>query len=204
MKISPFYLNLNTLKMKTNKFFSLTFCILCIAVFIGMSGCKTKLITPKGEVALDIPCNGSEYFSKKGIIRASALGESQDQMMAKKKAQANSREQLAATLSVTIKSVVDNYYSSKAIDNVEQAKTRFEGLTRQVVEQQLSGVATICEKFTKTKENTYKCYLAQELNGEEVLKSIQNKISNDEKLRLDFEYEKFKNEFNKELDKSSK
>ena len=138
------------------------------------------------------------------MIRASAMGESQDQMLAKKKAQANSREQLAATLSVTIKTVVDNYYSSKAVDNVEQAKTRFEGLTRQVVEQQLSGVATICEKFTKTKQNTFKCYIAQELNGEEILKGIQNKISNDDKLRLDFEYEKFRKKFNNELEKSSR
>lgn len=190
--------------MKTNKFLNFLIGISCITLISAMSGCKSKQEIPKGEVSFETPCTGPEYFSKKGIIRASALGESQDQMMAKKKAQANSREQLAATLSVTIKSVVDNYYSSKAVENAEQAKTRFEGLTRQVVEQQLSGVATICEKFTKTRENTFKCYIAQELNGEEVLKGIQNKISNDEKLRLDFEYEKFKNEFNKELEKSSR
>jgi hypothetical protein len=188
--------------MKTRRIFTLVMGISCFALLIGMSGCKSKQVVPKGEEIVDLPCNGPEFFSKKGIIRATASGESQDQMLAKKKAQANSREQLAATLNVTIKSVVD--YSSKAIDNVEQAKTRFEGLTRQVVEQQLSGVATICEKLTKTKQGTFKCYIAQELNGDEILQSIQKRISGDEKLRLDFEYEKFKNEFNKEMDKSSK
>ncbi len=192
--------------MKTNRFFPVLIGVSCIALLIGMSGCKSSKPAPmpKGETEVTIPCNGPEFYSKKGIIRASAIGESSDQMMAKKKAQANSREQLAATLNVTIKSVVDNYYSSKTIDNVEQAKTRFEGLTRQVVDQQLSGVTTICEKFVTTKTGTWKCYLAQELNGEEILKSIQNKISGDEKLRLDFEYEKFKNEFNKEMDKNAK
>ena len=103
--------------------------ISCFALMICMSGCKAKQVVPKGEEIVDLPCNGPEFFNKKGLIRATASGESQDQMLAKKKAQANSREQLAATLNVTIKSVVDNYYSSKAIDNVEQAKTRFEGLT---------------------------------------------------------------------------
>jgi len=191
-------------KMKTRRIFTMVIGISCLALMVGMSGCKSKQVVPKGEEVVDLPCNGPEFFSKKGIIRATASGESQDQMLAKKKAQANSREQLAATLNVTIKSVVDNYYSSKAIDNVEQAKTRFEGLTRQVVDQQLSGVATICERLTKTKQNTFKCYIAQELNGEEILQSIQKKISGDEKLRLDFEYEKFKNEFNKEMDKSSR
>ena len=192
--------------MKTNKFFTVLIAVSSLAICVGMSGCKSSKPAPmpKGETEVSIPCNGPEFYSKKGIIRASAIGESQDQMMAKKKAQANSREQLAATLNVTIKSVVDNYYSSKTIDNVEQAKTRFEGLTRQVVDQQLSGVATVCEKFVSTRTGTWKCYIAQELNGEEILKSIQNKISGDEKLRLDFEYEKFKNEFNKEMDKNAK
>jgi hypothetical protein len=191
--------------MKTSKFFPLVLGVCCLSLLVCTTSCKSKKeVVPKGEEIVALPCNGPEFFTKKGIIRATASGESQDQMLAKKKAQANSREQLAATLNVTIKSVVDNYYSSKAIDNVEQAKTRFEGLTRQVVDQQLSGVATICEKLTKTKTGTYKCYIAQELNGEELLQGIQKKISGDEKLRLDFEYEKFKNEFNKEMDKSSK
>ncbi len=191
--------------MKTRRFFTMVVGVSCMAMMIGMSGCKSKQeAVPKGEELVNLPCSGPEFFTKKGIIRATATGESQDQMLAKKKAQANSREQLAATLNVTIKSVVDNYYSSKAIDNVEQAKTRFEGLTRQVVDQQLSGVATICEKLTKTKMNTYKCYIAQELNPEELMKAIPQSISGDEKLRLEYEYEKFKNEFNKEMDKSSK
>lgn len=191
--------------MKTNRFFSVVIGISCMSLLIGMSGCKSsKPAMPKGETEVSIPCSGPEFFTSKGIIRASASGESQDQMLAKKKAQANTREQLAATLNVTIKTVVDNYYSSKAINNVEEAKTRFEGLTRQVVDQQLSGVATICEKMVTTSTGTWKCYLAQELNGEAVLAGIQKKISSDEKLRLDFEYEKFKNEFNKEMDKSAK
>ncbi len=189
--------------MNSKKMFSAILAI-CVVTMM-MTGCKTtKPVSSDGEVELQVPCSGPEFFTGKGIIRASAFGESQDQMLAKKKAQANTREQLAATLNVTIKSVVDNYYSSKAIDNVEQAKTRFEGLTRQVVDQQLSGVATICEKFTKTKTGTFKCYLAQELSGDEIVKGISAKISQDDKLRLDFEYEKFRNEFNKEMDKGAK
>ncbi|MCE1198573.1 MAG: hypothetical protein LWW85_06355 [Marinilabiliales bacterium] len=190
--------------MKTKSFFLTMSVVVCTMLVIGFTGCKSKKVVPKGEEAIEFPCSGPEFFTKKGIIRATAMGESEDQMIAKKKAQANSREQLAATLSLTIKSVVDNYYSSRTVSNLEQAKTRFEGLTRQVVEQQLSGVATICEKFTKTKQNTYKCYIAQEVNGEEIMKGIQNKISNEDKLRLDFEYEKFRSEFNKELEKNSK
>ena len=191
--------------MNSKKMFSAFLALCVVTMMLTGTGCKTsKPVVPKGEEAVELPCSGPEFFTKKGIIRASAVGESQDQMLAKKKAQANSREQLAATLNVTIKNVVDNYYSSKAIENVEQAKTRFEGLSRQVVEQQLSGVATICEKLTKTKTGTYKCYLAQELSGDDIVKGIGAKISGDEKLRLDFEYEKFRNEFNKEMDKGSR
>ena len=192
--------------MNSKKMFSAFLAVCVVTMMMIVTGCKTTkpVVSNDGEVELKVSCSGPEFFTSKGVIRASAFGERQDQMLAKKKAQANTREQLAATLNVTIKSVVDNYYSSRAIDNVEQAKTRFEGLTRQVVDQQLSGVATICEKFAKTKAGTFKCYLAQELSGEEIVKGISAKISQDDKLRLDFEYEKFKNEFNKEMDKGAK
>ena len=100
--------------MKTRKFFPFVLGICCISLLLCTSSCKSKKeVVPKGEELVELPCNGPEYFTRKGIIRATASGESQDQMLAKKKAQANSREQLAATLNVTIKSVVDNYYCSK-------------------------------------------------------------------------------------------
>ena len=51
----------------------------------------------------------------------------------------------------------------------------------------------------KSPEGQYKAYVAIELGGIDVVKAMNNKISNDEKLRVDFEYEKFKKVFDEEM-----
>ncbi len=180
------------------------FRLLFIPVLVAaaaMTSCSSKktIAAGSGEVVVEQYCSGPDYFTNKEFFRANAIGESMDQMLARKKAMANAREQMAADISTTVKSVVDNYYSSKDVNNVEEAKNRFEGISRQVVNQKLQGIRTICEKFTKTKEGTYKCYIAIELSGADVLAGLKEKLSTDDVTRLDFEYEKFKGELEKEM-----
>jgi hypothetical protein len=145
-------------------------------------------------------CSGPEYFSDNEYFRASNVGESQGQSMAKKKAMSNARLDLAAAIETRVKAVIDNYFSSYTTGDAIQDAERYEGLSREVINQELSGIRTICEQFTKTKDGTYKAYVAIELAGEEILNGMQKRISDDEKLKIDFQYEKFKKEFEKEMD----
>ena len=55
----------------------------------------------------------------------------------------------------------------------------------------------------KTPDNKYKVYIALELAGNELLEGISNSIKNDDKLRIDFEYEKFKKVFEEEMSKEN-
>ena len=52
------------------------------------------------------------------------------------------------------------------------------------------------------KKFTY--YIAMELSGADLLTKMNEKISNDERLKIDYDYEKFKETFNKEMDEMSK
>ena len=45
------------------------------------------------------------------------------------------------------------------------------------------------------------CYACVELTGDAIIDVVADKISNDEKLRTDFEYEKFKKVFEEEFNK---
>ena len=76
-------------------------------------------------------------------------------------------------------------------------------LTRTVVEQELSGTRVICEKTMKTPDGKYKVYVSLELAGEEIMNAMANRIKNDDKLRIDFEYEKFKKVFEEEMSKNA-
>jgi len=120
--------------------------------------------------------------------------------MSKKKAMSNCKQELAGSIETTVKAVIDSYLSSHEANNVEDIRERYEGLSREVIKQELSGIRTICEKQTKTKQGTYKTYVAIELAGDQILEGMKDRVSKDKKLEMDFQYEKFKKELEKEME----
>lgn len=122
-------------------------------------------------------------------------------MVAKKKAGTNARAELATLIQSTIKGTIDNYVNSTELNNVEQVEERFEGLTREVINQQLNNIKVICEKQTKTGQNKYKTYIALEMSAKDLEEAIQQKLSQDEKLKVDYDYEKFKETYEAEMQK---
>ena len=123
---------------------------------------------------------------------------------AKKKAMSNAKADLAGTIQTTIKATIDNYVNSREMNNKESVEERFEGLSREVINQKLSGVITICEKTFKTPENKYKTYVCLELGADDLVDAINERLTKEESLRIDYDYEKFKEEFNKEMEKLEK
>jgi hypothetical protein len=172
------------------------------AVF--MVGCKSKEKTPKGEVEVVVPCSGSDYFTTNKFFRANSIGESSDQVTSKKKALTNARNELAQAIQTTVKTVTDNYVNSREFNNKEEVEERFESLNREVVNQTLSGIRTICEKLMKTDQGSYKTYIAIELSADELVAKYNERLSKDERLRIDYDYEKFKETFEKEMEKVGK
>jgi len=175
-----------------------------VLVLVGgvfMIGCKSKEKTPKGETEVSVPCSGSDYFTSKQYFRANSIGESQDQVTSKKKALANARAELAASIQTTVKAVTDNYTNSREMNNKEQVEERFEQLNREIVDQKLTGIKTICEKLMKTGSATYKTYIAIELSADDLVATYNERLSKDDRLKIDYDYEKFKETFDKEMEK---
>jgi hypothetical protein len=171
------------------------------AVVIG--GCKgsKKDKAPAGETEIVVPCSGPDYFTNNKVFRANSIGESMDQVTSKKKALTNARNELAQAIQTTVKTVTDNYTNSTSVDKREQLEQKFESLNREVVDQTLQGIRTICEKLVQTKDGNYKTYIAIELSADDLVKQYNSRITADEKLKVDYDYEKFKDTFNKEMDK---
>ena len=182
-----------------------TFLMMVLAAMIivpTMQSCKSKkeAQAPDDEVLIQTYCSGPEYFTDNEYFRANSIGESTDQVMSKKKAMSNCKQELAGSIETTVKAVIDNYFSSHEANNVEDIREKYEGLSREVIKQELSGIKTICEKQTKTKQGTYKTYLAIELAGDEISNAMKDRLSSDTKLEIDFQYEKFKEELEKEME----
>ena len=182
--------------------------LIAVIAFAGLqlTGCKNKKKlaeggkAPKGEEEIIIPCSGVDYFSNDKYFRANAYGESIDMMTSKKKAMSEAKAQLASDISTTMKVVGDNYVKSSEFNNTEEILERFEQNARTVVNQELRGVRTICEKAVKTPEGKFKTYWAIELSGEELLNKYSEVLSKDENLKIDYNYEKFKETFEKEME----
>lgn len=191
--------------MKTNFLKVSTTFLFAGALAMMLPSCKSsKAITVKesGEVEVLTPCSGSEYQSNSKAFRYSAIGESMDQMTAKKKAMSEARAGLAAAINTTVKTVTDNYVKSGNYNNKEELMKNYEGVSREVVTQSLSGTMVVCEKMMLTKAGTYKSYVCLELGGSEILQSLNNKMSNNEMLKVDYNYEKFKKTFDEEMSKT--
>ncbi len=178
-----------------------------LAMFIAgitMMGCSSgETITPNqaGEVEILEYCAGDEYKSDKDHFRATATGESMSRETAKKMARSNAEARLARSINATIEIVTDNYVNSSKFNNAEEVTETFNDLARTVVDQQLSGAITACERLTQKPDGNYVSYMAIELSGEELVSRYNQRLSQDERIRAEYNYEKFKETFEAEMAK---
>jgi hypothetical protein len=189
--------------MKTRHFTFIT--MLAIVAFMA-SACNKKKATvetpkPSGEVLINEYCTGDQYQSTKEAFRATATGESMDRETAKKKARSNAQSELAKTISSTMKIVGDNYVNSTEFNNKEEVTETFQEMARTVVDQELRGAIEICEKLTQRENGTFVSYVAIELSGSKIADAYNSGLSQNEKLKADYNYEKFKDTFEKEMEK---
>ncbi len=152
----------------------------------------------KEEVNIDAQyCDGSEFQSNENFIRATGYGWSMDKTNAKREARTAGLEDLAISIEVTVKALTDSYCENEKINVSEEFRSRLENMTRTSVNQTISGVTIVCEKYVRNpKNNNWECHLALEVSKENVLKGIYNKMRQDaEGKKTVSNYESFKQTF---------
>lgn len=157
---------------------------------------KTSALGEKVET----PCNDSDYKTNSKTFRGTGIGTSQDQSTAKTKARLDANRNLAESINVTIKAVTDRYTNEVDVSSASDFERKFEDLTRQVVNQEMNNVAVVCQEM-RLKDGKYTCYMATEVDKDALLNNIRNTISNDSKLRVDYDKQKFEKIFNEEMRK---
>ena len=156
---------------------------------------------PKGEKEVKLPCSGKHFVADKKFFRVNSSGESLDQVTSKKKALSNAKGELAGSINSTMKILGDNFVESTEYNNREEILEKFVENSRTIISQQLIGTKTVCEMLTKTKAGKYKTYLAIEIPGEEVTAAIYDNLKTKEWLKVDYKYEKFREQFDEEMKK---
>ena len=166
---------------------------------IGFKSLNKKTEVVENEIEISKPCDGPEFITNNEYFRASAFGEGNDLLQSQDKAMAEANDRLAAAIYHTIQSASDKYAASVGSNLSEDFKKRIESIAHDVVDQKLNNPAILCQKHLKTENGKYRTYTTLELAGTEIIEGIQQKILNDDKLNKDFQHDKFKEDFEREM-----
>lgn len=181
--------------------------MICIAQAIGLISCvSAKKVSPPveataGAVEVSLPFQGEAYRSSVTHFRAMQVGVSPDMATSRKIATMNARAALAGEVSSTLRSVMEVYSDQVQIGNAIEFNDRFQELTRQVIDQELNSSRVFDEKVFKRKDGLFECWVAVEMLTADVNNKLNNRILSDDRLRQNFNRERFIKVFEEELRK---
>lgn len=178
--------------------------LLIAALMVAM---VSLVITPDAvarEKKAKQPCQ-KEGLSTKEEIRAHAQASSVNAESARQKALASARATMGFNVEFLLKAVNEQYISDYEVGIADDYRSSFNQIARDVTQKSLRFAIPICEEVLQdTKTKQYTVHVALALKGADLAKMYEDAVSADEKLRTDFEREKFLKTYNDEMEKFEK
>lgn len=173
------------------------------ATLLVVVSCGTPKSLQKvtGSTEIKVPLEGKEYTTNSEFFRAKNYGKSPDLATAKKIAILNAKSELASNINSVIKKVAEQYINQRSVGNVQEYESKFEENTREVVNQTLKDVVIIGEKIFKESDGSFTYWIVIETNKAGILEGINQKISKNESLKLEYDKMKFEQIYNAEINK---
>jgi hypothetical protein len=188
------------MKAKNSILFGL---ILIVAVFT-ITGCNKKLKRTDSKLKeIEEPFSSKKYFSDKKHFRATGEGRAMDLTVAKRIAETNARQAIASQIQVKVRSVGEQFLQNRNIDNKLETQSKFEDLTRTVIDQTLNRVEIFDSKSFQNKKGEYVHYVAMEMSTSQIENDLADGISQDQRLKQDFDLMKFREIYQQELEEFS-
>lgn len=183
--------------MKT-KLFPMVFAV--IAMVMAVSSCGgQKNVMNAGKTEIIMPFNTPADMSDMEYFRATASGTSPDQEMARTIADLNARTQLGNQISSTIKAVTERYMNQVNVANKAEFAQKVEQNARLVVNQELNGAVIRGTKLYQNPDGSYEFWINIEMPRTKVMDGLEEAISRDEKLAIDFDQHLFMKTFDEEM-----
>lgn len=125
---------------------------------------------------------GADLLDAPDVLRAWAVGVSNSQMTAKKKAMASATAELGRMLNTVVMTTIDDYCVSLADKDAEVSKKFLSKKSNIVSEQMLVGVRQIFDQWEPVdKEGMHRNYVVIELSAEEYIKKLIESINQSQK-----------------------
>ena len=177
---------------------------LAVCLTFGAYSCKSKekvaTNSEVGEILEDMPCEKNGR-SDKNYFRAFSMATSSDLSLSKEKALLLAKQRLVTLIQSNTKSVTDRYVNEREVGSASEFEQKFENLTREVADQTISNIVVACEKSSVLQNKKYRSFVSIEVEKEELLNAMNNRISKNAKLQVDYDKKKYEEIFNQEMEK---
>ncbi len=174
-----------------------------LSVVLVACGTTKTTTTPTGQKEVEIKQNECQIkyveLGEKGKLVGLGEGISPRGEMAKRIAKVNARQEISTVIQTAIASYFEKYAKNYDTGTKVQFEERVQDTVKEIVDQKISGVTTICQK-TYALGTNYKVYVCMELKGD-VIGNIADEISKNKKLQIDFDADKFRKIAEEELKK---
>lgn len=188
---------------------------LCFCLFVLMAGTVQTVNAQEDVYGKEMKLTEAEsYALKKPGTRAAGKGVSSRESVAVQVARAQARAAFAEAISSAVNSALkisgfdvsqyagDDEEGHEVSDGAEKTNTMIKSVSKQVIE---NTQVVKTNKFFNKKTRKYTVFVCLEYNGDiaklskEVANKVSQKISDEQRMKIDFELENFEKEIEKEL-----
>lgn len=177
--------------------------VLAIAIYLTGCGSSKKVTAPKKRVKVEREECEKKSLEKSEFLRGYGIGTAVDKMFARDIASTNARNSIVNQVQSSVSNMVETYNQQHKVAGTEGINRnevgKVEATVRSLAEETLKGARIICTN-TYMVGNQHEVHVCIELTGEDFAQKMHNKLTSDEKLMIDYEAEKFKEDFNKALE----
>lgn len=188
---------------------------LCFCLFVLMAGTVQTVNAQEDVYGKKMKLTEAEsYALKKPGTRAAGKGVSSRESVAVQVARAQARAAFAEAISSAVNSALkisgfdvsqyagDDEEGHEVSDGAEKTNTMVKSVSKQVIE---NTQVVKTNKFYNKKTRKYTVFVCLEYNGDiaklskEIANKVSQKISDEQRMKIDFELENFEKEIEKEL-----
>lgn len=128
---------------------------------------------------------GAHLLNQPGVLRAWAMGVSDSEMTAKKKAVASASSQLAQMLNTAVKTTIEDYCVALTDGEAAISKEYLSQKTSMVAEQVLVGAVPVFDQWEpKDADGMYRNYVVLELSAQDFIKTLFQSMADAEAAKV--------------------
>jgi hypothetical protein len=145
-----------------------------------LGSCSSK--SPMGTKVKE-PFSGSKYESSGRYFRAVGKADSQDENIAKNKADLQAKKELAQQVGTRMKVVTDQYLAETEVNNNSELNDKFQSLIREVTNTEIADLRKMGEeKHFNATENKYTVFIAYEIHKRDMYRFMKRQAKLDRRL----------------------